>query len=109
MYRISLLPNSNSLAENLAVIAARVNGGLNAYSLEQIKTVADGNILEYPSLYPDTTCEIIGDHILHLDRKVGDNYETVLILEQVDILEVPTISSYENTSLLDDNNHELLN
>jgi len=109
MYRISLLPNSNSLAENLAVIAARVNGGQNAYSLEQMKTIADGNVLQYPALYENHTCEIIGDHILHLDRKVGDNYETVLILEQVDILEVPTISSYENISLLDDNNHELLN
>ena len=72
MFRISLMPNATSLAEKMAVMAAENNGGARQFTLSQIKTVADGNLLEYPSLNKDTTCELIGDNLLHLDRKVGE-------------------------------------
>lgn len=109
LYRISLMENSEGLADTLANLAAKSNGRDKKHSLQDLQHVAKGQQLLYPSLYGGMTCELIGDNILHLDRKVGENYETVLIIEQVEIMEVPTLSSYENTSLLDEQNHELLN
>ena len=110
MFRISLMPNATSLAEKMAVMAAENNGGARQFTLSQIKTVADGNLLEYPSLNKDTTCELIGENLLHLDRKVGENYETVLAIEQVEIMEVPTLSAYENTGgILNPDLHECIN
>ena len=56
------------------------------YTLEDLKNVAEGQKILYPSLNENTTCELVGGNRLHLDRKVGEQYETALILEQVDIL-----------------------
>jgi len=111
MYRISLLPNHNLLCQELVIACARSNGlpENKQVSIEELKGIFYIGCQQYPVANADMTFEVIGETLIHVDRKVGDNYETVLILEQVDILEVPTISSYENTSLLDDNNHELLN
>ena len=115
MYRISLFPNSNPLAETLAVLAAKSNGYEKRYTLADLKTVADGQLILYPTLNSDTTCELVGDSTLHLDRKVGDSYETVLIINEVDILEldVPTLSRYEAETILtgiaNSCNDELLN
>jgi len=92
MYRIYLMPHSTSLAEKMAIMAAQSNGEVKPYTLKQIKMVADGNILEYEALNRDTTCELIGENVLHLDRKVGEQYETVLRIEKVEILDVPTLS-----------------
>lgn len=110
IFRISIMPHSTTLAERMAIMAAQTNGGEKQFTLSQIKTVADGNILEYPSLNANTTCELLDDNTLHLDRKVGENYETVLIIEQVEIMEVPTLSSYENTGgILNPDLHECIN
>lgn len=110
MYRITLLPNADSMADKLAILAARSNGNETPTTLAQLKTVMDGEKIQWPTLYGNTTCELIGDHILHLDRKVADKYETVLILEQVDIMEVPTLSAYEHSGgILNPLNEEILN
>ena len=115
MYRVTLFENSNSLAETLAVLAAKSNGCEKKYSLQDLNDVAKGQIILYPSMNENTTCELIGSHILHLDKKVKDKYETVLKLEEVEIMEldVPTLSAYEAkeilTGLADEKNHELLN
>lgn len=85
------MPHSTGLADTLAVMAAKANGNDKSFTLANLKTVADGQILLYPSLNENTACELIGENILHLDRKVGDNYETVLRIEQVEIMEVPTL------------------
>jgi len=95
MYRITLFPDCNLLCQDLAVMAAKSNGndfpaplkGLEYYFLEQQK--------KYPTANGDMTFEIIGEHLAHIDRKVGDNWVTVMILEQVEILDVPTLS-YQN-------------
>jgi hypothetical protein len=31
---------------------------------------------------------LVGENTLHIDKKVGDKYETVLIIEQVEIFEL---------------------
>lgn len=97
IYRITLVPEfSNGLAETLAVLAAKSNGSENPYTLEKIKTVAESEKILYPTTNENTTCELVGGNRLHLDRKVGEQYETALILEQVDILELPTLQRYDS-------------
>jgi len=92
MYRIYLMENADGLADALANLAAKSNGRDKKYSLEDLQHVVKGQQLLYPSLYGETTCELIGDNLLHLDRKVRENYETVLAIEQVEIMEVPTLA-----------------
>lgn len=112
MYRITLFPPfSNGLSETLAVLAAKSNGSEKGYTLEDLKNVAEGQKILYPSLNENTTCELVGGNRLHLDRKIGEQYETALILEQVDILEIPTLERYneEPKGLKNDNHEYLLN
>jgi len=128
MYRIFLMPNSNGLAETLAILAAKSNGNKNGlYSLSDIQDVAKGQMILYPTTNENTTCELLSDNLLHLDRKIGDNYETVLVIEKVQIAELamymPEITAQEAKDILDEinpvlnrqggitnsNNHENLN
>ena len=97
MYRITLFPQFyNKLAETLTLLAAKSNGSEKPYTLEDLKTVAESEKILYPTTNENTTCELVGNNRLHLDRKVGEQYETALILEQVDILELPTLQRYES-------------
>lgn len=93
-FRISIFDYATELCNKLAAMAAKANGG-SPITLEQLKTVAEGNILEYPSLNEGCVAELIGGHILHIDRKIGQEYKTVLAIEQVEILEMPTIEEPE--------------
>ena len=93
IYRITLTEFSNSLCETLAIQAAKSNGSDNKISLEQLKMIADSEALLYPTTNADTLCEIIGGDTLHLDRKVVEDYQTGLILELVEVVELAT---YEN-------------
>ena len=112
MYRITLFPQFyNKLAETLTLLAAKSNGSEKPYTLEDLKTVAESEKILYPTTNENTTCELVGNNRLHLDRKVGEQYETALILEQVDILELPTLQRYdeEPQGLKNDNHEYLLN
>jgi hypothetical protein len=110
IYRITLFPQfSNMLSETLAILAAKSNGSEKPYTLEKIKTVAESEKILYPTTNENTTCELVGGNRLHLDRKVGEQYETALILEQVDILEIPTLQRYDDEPQgLNNDNHEYL-
>ncbi len=116
MYRISLLEHSEGLADTLAILAAKSNGRDKKYTIQDLQDVVKGQQLLYPSLYDDITCELIGEHILHLDRKIKGSYENILIIEQVEILvlaDVPTLTRQDAETILkginDQSNHELLN
>ena len=110
MYRISLLPNHNLLCQELAIEAARSNGGSELISIPYLENYFNHETKKYPVSNMDMTFEVIGDNLIHVDRKVGDKYETVLIIEQVDIMEVPTLSAYENTGgILNPDLHECIN
>lgn len=115
MYRISIFENAGGLAETLAILAAKSNGQEKKYSLQDLQDVAKGQIILYPSMNENTTCELIGSHILHLDRKVNDEYKTVLILESVEVMDLdcPTLTRQEAKEVLEgianENNQELLN
>jgi len=87
IYRTALLNGHDTICEKLVLMAAKSNGGC-FIPLSDLKTVADGYRLEYPTLFGSNTIEIIGETVLHIDKKVGDNYETVCRIEQVEILEL---------------------
>ena len=115
MYRISLLEHSEGLADTLAILAAKSNGRDKKYTLKDLQDVVKGQQLLYPTLYDDIVCELIGDNVMHLDRKVKGSYVTTLVIEQVEIMEldVPTLTRQDAQNLLDGianhNNQELLN
>jgi len=87
-FRIELCEDSNSLCQSLVILAAKSNGGENNVTLRQLKTVADSETILYPTANRDTTVELIGDTLLHIDRKIGDEYKTVCRIEEVEILEL---------------------
>jgi len=87
IYRTALFNGHNEPCEKLVLLAAKSNGGA-AISLNDLKTVVDANRIQWPTLYGDLTAEIIGERILHVDRKMGEQYETVCRIEQVEILEL---------------------
>lgn len=87
-FRITLFDGSNSLCETVALLAAKSNGAVNAFSLLDLQTVAKGKLIEFPSLYENTQVEIIGEHTLHIDRKVDKEYKTVCRIELVTVEEL---------------------
>lgn len=103
MFRISLFKGANGLAKELTVLAAQSNGSENKHKVSDLKNVFEGQRMLYPSLYDDVTCEVIGEHTLHIDKKVGEGYETVLILDEItvmDLSEAPTLSRYDAQSII---------
>lgn len=90
IYRVSLLPNANSLCDTIALLACRFNGGQNKYTLENFKTICEAEKMLYPCLSGECTIELLDENTLHIDMKVGEEYKTVLIIERVEITELAT-------------------
>lgn len=95
-FRIQLFERSTNLCDSLVILAAKTNGGARDVSLKQLKTVAEGQILQYPALNEDTTAELIGDNLLHIDTKIGDTYKTVCVIEKVEIMELGKVVEMDN-------------
>ena len=94
-YRIKLFSGADTLAQQLAVLAAKANGG-HWLTLNDLKMVVDADKIKYPVLYGDFTAEIIGDKILHLDTPGKDGYQTVMAIEEIELLEVDVMDEIEN-------------
>ena len=88
-YRISLHKGSNQLAEQLALLAAKSNGG-EYISLTELKGIVEGQKRLYPLSNEGVQCEIIGESLLHLDKPVsGEELPcTVLVIEEVEVMEL---------------------
>lgn len=87
IFRVTLFEGSDDLCEKLVAMAAKANGGAKI-TLKDLKTVSDGNTIQYPILYGNRQAEIIGENILHIDRKIGEDYKTVCVIEQVDVVDL---------------------
>jgi len=86
-YKVILYPGSDSMAEKIAILALKSNGG-QWVSIEQMKSVVDSEKLLYPTIYKGYTGEVINGTILHLDVPAGGGeYKTVLSIEEVELLE----------------------
>jgi len=88
-YRISLHKGSNQLAQELAILAAKSNGG-DGTTLTELKGIVEGQKRLYPLSNEGVQCEIIGESLLHLDKPVsGEELPcTVLVIEEVDVMEL---------------------
>lgn len=86
-FRIALYPGGNSLTETLALLSATSNGG-DKITLLEIKGIFEAEKRLYPTLTADTNCELIGNDRLHIDKKTGDKWETVLELVEVEVMEL---------------------
>lgn len=92
-FRIQLFEGDVSLCKDLVLLASRSNGDGRQTSLKELKTVAEGQIIQYPGLHANTSAELIGDNLLHIDTKVGSEYKTVCIIEQVEVMTLDDIPS----------------
>ena len=93
-FRISLSEGANRLCETLATMAAYGNGG-RPVTIENLKTVADGNLIEFPTSNEGCTVEPIGENVLHIDRKIGAEYKNILKIELIEVME-PELPEEEN-------------
>ena len=89
-FRVKLFEGSTSLCNDLVLLAAKSNGSNQKLSLNDLKTVAKGQQLQYPTLNRDTTVEQIGEHLLHIDIKDGEDYKTIAVIEEIEVFEIPT-------------------
>jgi len=94
-YRIKLFSGADALACELAVLAAKANGG-QWLTLQDLQKVVDVDKIKYPTIHAGYTAEIIGDKILHLDTPGKDGYQTVMAIEEVELLEVDVMDEIEN-------------
>jgi len=99
LFKTTLIKGSDDLCRKLVTLAAESNGGT-PITLAQLKTVAEGNKIQYPTLYGDMSAELVGDNTLHIDRKLGDEYQTVCIIEEVEVFDLE-MSEEEQGNALD--------
>ena len=98
--RISIFDYANNLCETIAILAAKSIGSENKTSLQSLCNVIEGQKILYPASNENITAELIGENTLHIDRKIIDEYKTVLIIEEVEIFELANINDdFENVVL----------
>ncbi len=86
-YQVSLFDNANEMAETLARLAIKSNAD-SPLNLHQLEMVGQGSLIQYPTLNQNSKVIKIGDNILHVDRKIGDDWKTVLIIREVEVYEL---------------------
>lgn len=91
-FKIQLLDGAGnvSLCKDIVLLAAQSNGGDKPKTLQQLKTVAEGQQMLYPVIN-ECTVELIGDCLLHIDTKIRGEYKTVCVIEECELyeLEIP--------------------
>ena len=102
-YRISLYKGANQLAQELAVLAAKSNGG-EYISLTELKGIVEGQKRLYPLSNEGVQCEVIGDTLLHLDCPVrGEKLnKTVLVIEEVEVYELEEVREFNGYGAMAD-------
>ena len=92
MFRVTLTENANNSCSDLVLLSAKSNGG-KRLTLLQLKNLYDSDKIRYPTITKDSTAELLSDNLLHIDQKVGETYETVCIIEQVEIMELANLEN----------------
>ncbi len=88
-YYAALYPGYTDLCRQLVWLACANNGGNKEQTIQDLANIVKAECTLYPSLNADINPEIIGDDTLHIDRKIGDKWETVCIIEMRETFELP--------------------
>ena len=84
-FRITLFQGASTTAETLAIIAAKSNGG-EKVTLNDLEAMFKLKKHEQPATNNSATLISIDAHTLHLDDMVDGKIETVLIIEEIEII-----------------------
>ena len=104
MYRIEL-NTTDTMFTDMVMMAACSNGG-DFIPLDKIADAADWICKKYPTTGKVHSVNRIGETVLTIDKGM----ENILVITQVEIMEVPTLSAYENTrGILNPDLHECIN
>lgn len=96
MYRITMTEDANFICKEVVLAAAFSNGAKDfnkKISLEGLKGIYLNKSIDFQSTSKDTTVELIGDSLLHIDQKVNGEILTVCIIEEVEIMELATMEN----------------
>jgi len=102
-YKIKMYSGAPALAAELAVLAAKSNGGDNI-TLPELKGIFEAQKRLYPVSYEGAQCEVIGDTIFHLDCPVrGEELnKTVLVIEEVEVYELEEVREFNGYGAMAD-------
>ena len=120
MYRVELT-RSNSLSQDICIMACLSNGSGKYISLTDMESIVKVELIRFPTTNEGISVTVSGN-VLTIDGK----NENILTVTEVEIMEiekpqlsnqeakdiltgVPTIDSYAGTGIADENNKELLN
>ena len=120
MYRIELT-QTNSLSQDVVIMASLSNGSGKYISLQDMESNVKVDLIRFPTTNDGISVTVSGN-VLTIDRR----NENILTITEVEIMELdkpslsnqeakdiltgtPTIDSYLNTGIADNNNHEQLN
>lgn len=102
-YKIKMYSGAPSLAGELALLAAKSNGG-DTITLSEIKGVFEAQKRLYPVTCEGVQCEIIGETLLHLDAPVAGEElnKTVLVIEEVEVYELEEVREFNGYGAMAD-------
>ena len=84
-FRITLFAGASTTADTLALMAAKSNGGENI-TINDLNAIFKLKKFENPATNSQAQFVIVNDHTVHLDDMVGGEFKTVLIIEEIEIL-----------------------
>lgn len=84
-FRVQLFENSSKTAQAVILAAAQSNSGYKPVSISELAEY--GRAYSQKADLLNNQCEVIGENTLHIDAPVNGNYETVAIVEQVEVFE----------------------
>lgn len=86
-YRLQLFGDAPQAAKAVVLKAAQCNAGVEIYDLQGLAAYGNGYNQKLAAGYEETQFEIIGENLLHIDCKLNGSYETVAIIEEIEIWE----------------------
>jgi hypothetical protein len=98
-FRVQLLPGSNEVANQAAIYACEANGDSLKMELGILGVKAFSKLMAMGLQDTVTQCELIGENTLHIDTKINGSYETVCIIEEIEVFELMKPASYNLESV----------
>ena len=88
LFRMSLFDNGTEAAKEVILKAAQCNAGVAGYDLRGLASFGEAYNRQLVGEWVETQFEMIGENLLHIDCKSNGSYETVAIIEEIEVWEV---------------------